>query len=472
MMKTTEDTGSAVVAELPSDLDPFSALGSLSDLPFPVLLDSSLRHPELGGVSYLVADPFSWSLIDRAEPAHLRQVDEVLRRHELPSLPHLPPFQGGIINLCSYDLKTCFESIPDSINEFAVPQLFWGAYDVVFIFDHLEGRNWLVSQGLPETEPVARRERAENRLAWFQSRIKDPRPGTPAANSQKLDAAKISALHPSGIANSIFSNFSRSQYIQAVQKCIDYIEAGDIFQVNLAQRLLSRQQEDALSIYDRLRRKNQATFAAFLDLGKHQILSSSPERLLSVDGDWTVETRPIKGTRQRSCYPEANLFSAEGLITSEKDRAENVMIVDLLRNDLSKICLDESIQVSKLCGIEPYEYVQHLVSVIRGQLPGRPRFESLFKALFPGGSITGAPKVRAMEIIAEIEKVARGAYCGSLGYFGFNGTVDQNILIRTMTLGQGWVQIPVGGGIVSQSDPVSEYEETVHKAHGMLRAIV
>ncbi|MCG8586405.1 MAG: anthranilate synthase component I family protein, partial [Pirellulales bacterium] len=195
-----------------------------------------------------------------------------------------------------------------------------------------------------------------------------------------------------------------------------------------------------------------------------------PERLVQVR-DRDVETRPIKGTRSRTHQPEADLFVADQLLQSEKDRAENVMIADLLRNDLSRVCHDESVHVSDLCRLETYEYVQHLVSVVRGTLRHDYDDFDLLRAVFPGGSITGAPKVRAMEIIAELEPTARGPYCGSLAYVGFDGAMDASILIRTITASRGWWQLPVGGGIVAQSDPVAEYEETWHKAEGMLRAL-
>jgi para-aminobenzoate synthetase component 1 len=219
-----------------------------------------------------------------------------------------------------------------------------------------------------------------------------------------------------------------------------------------------------------LRRRNPATFAGYFDGGSLQIASASPERFVQVQNG-RVETRPIKGTRRRSPWPVADMFTGAELQASEKDRAENVMIVDLLRNDLSRVCDADSVRVDELCRLEVYETVQHLVSVVSGRLrPGSSAID-LLRATFPGGSITGAPKVRAMEIIAELEPTARGPYCGSVGFVGFDGAMDTNILIRTFTAGRGWVQFPVGGGIVADSDPAREYEETLHKAAGLLRAL-
>ena len=276
----------------------------------------------------------------------------------------------------------------------------------------------------------------------------------------------LSTARPPGLT----SDFAEGNYLAAVERAVEYIHNGDVFQVNLSQRLLHPAVDDAVSLYLRLRRCNPAPFSAYFDLGDYQIVSASPERFVDVR-DGVVEARPIKGTRQRSSRPEADLFAADDLLQSEKDRAENVMIVDLLRNDLSRVCRPESVLVTQLCHLEVYEYVQHLVSAVCGRLDDRRTPIDLIRAAFPGGSITGAPKVRAMEIIAELEPTARGAYCGSLGYLGFDGTMDLSILIRTITAARGWWQLPVGGGIVAQSDPRAEHEETWHKATGMIRAL-
>src|SRR5262249_54477854 len=244
----------------------------------------------------------------------------------------------------------------------------------------------------------------------------------------------------------------------------------DCFQVNVAQRLLYPASEPPLAVYERLRRRNPAPFAGYFDLGDYVIASASPERFLKVQGG-VVETRPIKGTAPRGVGPEEDLGRADALLASAKDRAENVMIVDLLRNDLGRVCEYGSVRVGALCRLESYPFVHHLVSEVRGRLRAGLGPVDLLRAAFPGGSVTGAPKVRAMEIIAELEPTARGPYCGSLGYVGFDGTMDTSILIRTVTIGQGWVQFHVGGGIVADSDPEREYEETWHKAEGLLQAL-
>jgi para-aminobenzoate synthetase component 1 len=344
---------------------------------------------------------------------------------------------------------------------------------VVVAFDHARQAAWLISQGLPETDARCRRERAADRMAKFRDLLSSK--ASPAGNGRSSPPMQLSAdtLAPQYDvfgSDQLTSNFSATGYRRAVQRAIEYIYAGDVFQVNLSQRLLHPAKSSSVDLYCRLRERNSAPFAGYLDGGDWQIVSASPERFLRL-ADGHVESRPIKGTRGRMLRPEADLFVADELRESEKDRAENVMIVDLLRNDLSRTCRPESVCVSQLCGLETYEYVQHLVSVVEGTLCRGSTPIELLRSSFPGGSVTGAPKIRAMEIIAELEPTARGAYCGSLGYIGLDGQMDTSILIRTITSARGWWQLPVGGGIVSQSEPDSEYEETWHKAAGMLRAI-
>ena len=265
-------------------------------------------------------------------------------------------------------------------------------------------------------------------------------------------------------------NFDSFGFREVVQKARDYIYAGDIFQVNLSQRLLCPARCDSATLYQRLRRVNAAPFAGYLDIGTAQIISASPERFLQVHERW-IETRPIKGTRPRTADLILESQTALELKSSEKDRSENIMIVDLLRNDLSRVCEIDSLNVNQLCEVEAFPYVLHLVSSIRARLRPEASVTDLVAAMFPGGSITGAPKIRAMEIIAELEPTVRGPYCGSLGYIGSDGNMDWNILIRTLTASRGWWQFQVGGGIVADSIPDQEEEETWTKAAGLVAAI-
>jgi len=460
-------------------VEPFGLVGDveelfrrLSGLRHCLFLDSARRDSQLGRYSFLTADPFNYLEIPADGRDALATLEHVALPYQSPPIPDLPPFQGGIAGLFGYDLNRSLERVPAArIDEFQVPALAVGFYDVVLAIDHVRGESWIISQGFPEIDPERRARRARIRLEEFRDRLASPATtrATRAAERRRDAAAlapQFAVPGPSGLT----SNFSADDYLRVIRRAIEYIWAGDIFQVNLAQRLLFPAHDDAVELYLRLRHRNPATFAGYFDLGSFQIASASPERFLKVAGR-EVETRPIKGTRQRIKRPEADLFAGDDLQQSEKDRAENVMIVDLLRNDLSRVCLPDSVRVTQLCRLETYEFVQHLVSAVVGTLRSDASPLSLLRAAFPGGSITGAPKVRAMEIIAELEPTARGPYCGSLGYLGFDGTLDTSILIRTITAGGGWWQAPVGGGIVAQSIPEREYEETWHKAAGLLRSL-
>lgn len=434
-----------------------------------------MRHETLGRFSYLMADPVLW-----LEPDSIREMRSQFSRLDSHSMEMLPPFQGGLAGLIAYDYNQRIEAIASTkFTDFTIPSLAFGLYDVIIAFDHHTQQSWLVSQGFEcpmglladQDAECSRTDRAQYRANLFLELLNsDPSQSvkheTGFSNREHL-APQFPVPGPAGLT----SDLSREGYLAAAQKCIDYIYAGDVFQINLSQRLLAAANCSSPELYRRLRVCNPATFSGFFDLGNSQVVSASPERFLSIHQS-EIETRPIKGTRRRTRFPQIDLAVAQQLLSSEKDRAENIMIVDLMRNDLSRICHDDSIEVTQLCELEKYQSVFHLVSAINGRLrPDVDVFEAL-EATFPGGSITGAPKVRAMEIIAELEPTSRGAYCGSLGYIGINGNVDFNILIRTITASEGWWQVPVGGGLVAQSNPIREYEETWTKAAGMLAAIV
>jgi para-aminobenzoate synthetase component 1 len=269
----------------------------------------------------------------------------------------------------------------------------------------------------------------------------------------------------------IRSSFTHGGYLNAVARVREYILAGDIFQANLSQRLEAPLGEPPWALYCRLRQRNAAPLAAYLDFPEALVLSASPERFLRVDIGGQVETRPIKGTRPRGVGPEHDAALGLALTESAKDQAENLMIVDLMRNDLSRVCVPGTVRVSELFALEHYATVHHLVSTVVGTLaPGTDALD-LIRAAFPGGSITGAPKVRAMEIIAEVEPSARGVYCGAIGYWSVTGQMDSSIAIRTAVARAGRVYFSVGGGIVADSDPEQEYCETLDKARGMIEAL-
>ena len=474
MHLTRTNDAPAAIEELVPAPAPQQVFLQLCHLPHCLFLDSARQDPVLGRYSFVAADPFGYVELPADGSDGLGELARRLAGTSAKTVAGLPPFQGGAAGLFGYELGRSLERLPrPALDEFQVPALAVGLYDVVVAFDHLQDRAWIISQGLPEIDPARRARRAAERLElardWLFGRGGTTNgPATPRLPD--VCQHELAPQFPLEGFDWLTSNFSRPGYLHAVRRAIEYVFAGDVFQVNLAQRLLCPARDDSVSLYLRLRERNPAPFAGYFDLGEFQIASASPERFLKVAAG-EVETRPIKGTRPRAEDPQARAQAELELLHSEKDRAENVMIVDLLRNDLSRVCRPESVRVSQLCEIETYRYVLHLVSAVRGQLRDECTAADLVRASFPGGSITGAPKVRAMEIIAELEPTARGAYCGSLGYLGFDGTLDLNILIRTITAGRGWWQAPVGGGIVAQSVPELEYEETWHKAEGLIRAM-
>ncbi|HHK41656.1 MAG TPA: anthranilate synthase component I family protein [Planctomycetaceae bacterium] len=474
MIPTSTDPETlAEVRELPSGCTPESVWQCLAALPHCIFFDSAAPHTKHGRYSFVAADPFERLVQPRAGTDIFALLRSRLADMATPRLPDLPPFQGGWAGVFGYELGQAFETYPCArFDEFAFPVAVIAGYDVVFAFDHSCDRAWIISQGLPETEPSARKRRARKRLEQFWELATASETPLPSTNLEedRLDISTLAPQFPTHFGSDITSTFSRADYEAAVARVIEYIRDGDVFQVNLSQRLLAPQRLSSVELYQRLRRRNPAPFAAYFDAGPFQILSASPERFLRVH-DRVVHTHPIKGTRFRSPHVEADLFAADDLLASSKDRAENTMIVDLLRNDLSRVCRDDSIFVETLCGLQRYQFVQHLVSVVRGELREGADALELLAVAFPGGSITGAPKIRAMEIIAELEPTVRGPYCGSLAYLGLDGSFDSSILIRTITAGRGWCQIPVGGGIVADSRPTEEYEETCHKARGLVEVV-
>jgi para-aminobenzoate synthetase component 1 len=473
-----------IVHRLSADLDVRHCFERLATLPHLLVLESSMRHETLGQYSYLMADPIAF-----VTPESIQELRSQLDGHGSEHVQGMPSFQGGLAGLVSYEYNRKIEAIEaNQYRDFDIPALAFGLYDVVLAFDQARSEAWLISQGFSESSQslsdrhARASQRAEEFLTVLQS--EPPRcesnsesaafftlePASGPATSSRKAASELAPQYPVPGPEGLTSNFNKPQYLTAAKKCIDYIYAGDVFQINLSQRLLAPAHCDSPQLYQRMRNCNPATFSGYFDLGDSQIVSASPERFVSVH-DGIVETRPIKGTRKRTRIPQFDLAVSQQLLSSEKDRAENIMIVDLMRNDLSRVCTDDSIEVTQLCELEKYQSVFHLVSAIQGKL--RPEYDAfdVLEATFPGGSITGAPKVRAMEIIAELEPTARGAYCGSLGYIDINGDADFNILIRTVTATDGWWQVPVGGGLVAQSDPNLEYEETWTKAASMLAAI-
>ena len=262
----------------------------------------------------------------------------------------------------------------------------------------------------------------------------------------------------------------REEYLRRIRRALDYIAAGDIYQVNLSHRIECPFEAEPVDLFRRLAELNPAPFAAYVDAGPFKVISASPERFVALVGD-RAWSSPIKGTRPRGATPADDRRLARDLLESPKDRAENVMIADLVRNDLGRVSRPGSVRVASLCALESFATVHHLVSTIEGRLEaGRGRID-LLRALFPGGSMTGAPKVRAMEVIDELEGEERGLYSGSVGYLSFDGTMDFNIVIRTLVLAGGRAHLRAGGAIVADSEPAQEFRETLDKARALLQAM-
>jgi para-aminobenzoate synthetase component 1 len=471
------------ILELDWGLAVEDALACFRDVPFQLLLDSARHHRQRDSrYSILTADPVSVVRLDTVPCGESPFVQlsewQNLLQSDADFSADVPPFCGGIAGLLSYELGEAFERLPRPQRDHSqTPALLAGLFDWALVWDHLQQRLLLTTLQLPPSLPT--RMSAGQRQQWVQQRLQErgrsdinnSAAGITAGGSASDQRTPPAGFHRVEPTSEIYSEFRRDEYVQTVQRVIEYIRAGDIFQANLSQRLVAPWDQDAVQLYRRVRAQNPAPFCGLLVHDDVAVISASPERFLQVDHTGVVETRPIKGTRRRLKSPVADLFAGNALIASPKDRAENVMIVDLLRNDLSRSCKVGSVQVTGLCEVERFATILHLVSTVRGELQEGRTVWDLLAGSFPGGSITGAPKIRAMEIIAELERSTRGAYCGSLFYCGPRGDFDSSILIRTFTLRQGWVHFPVGGGIVADSDPLDEYRETLHKASGMIRAL-
>ncbi|MBI5447135.1 MAG: aminodeoxychorismate synthase component I [Gammaproteobacteria bacterium] len=437
-----------------------------------VLLESARYSEELGRYSFICTDPFETLICkdgkvnlnsDLMNLDPLEYLKKASRKFKLNHIHDRPPFQGGVAGYLSYDFCHFFEKISfHRTDDLEFPDVSVGLYDLVVGFDHLNEKAWIFSSGFPELDENKRRRRAEERYGWMLEKLNQlEKLGEP----KKLSKCVLKK-------EEITSNFTKAEYKKSVGEVINYILEGDIFEANISQRFIATLPLELppYDLYQRLRVFNSAPFSAYINHGNVKLLSASPERFLKVSGD-VVEARPIKGTRPRGKSAEEDMEFIKELETSEKDFSENVMIVDLMRNDLSRVCEDNSVVVEKLCGIETFSTVHHLVSVIIGKLLSDNGPFEVLKATFPGGSITGAPKIRSMEIISKIEPTCRGPYCGSIGYIGFNGELDLSITIRTFSIKDNKITFQVGGAIVLGSDPEFEYEETLHKASGLMRSL-
>jgi para-aminobenzoate synthetase component 1 len=452
---------SPLITELPYREDSVALFEGIADEPWAIFLDSGGHLPGHSRFDVLVADPTA-TLVTRGNMTEMRGRDGsvelspempfalVKRCLGAPLEPHPTlPFGGGAMGYFGYDLGRRLERMPATAEDTdKLPEMAIGIYDWACVVDHHERRTWLVGA---DRDPATRR--GWDALVWRFS--------TPPEERYRPRFR---------VTSSVASNLTPDGYGGAFRRIQQYIANGDCYQVNLAQRFSATAAGDPWLAYQALRIINPAPFAAYLNLRFAQILSASPERFLRVRGA-QVETKPIKGTRPRAGHPRLDAALAEVLKESEKDRAENVMIVDLLRNDLSKACEPGSVQVPKLFDVESFATVHHLVSTVTGRLRPELHAADLLRGCFPGGSITGAPKLRAMEIIEELEPHRRGVYCGAIGYLGYDGAMDTNIAIRTLVHSGGTVRFWAGGGIVADSRLQEEYQESFDKAAALLRLL-
>ena len=413
----------------------------------------------------IVTRPESTDAADASDAAGAAESGRESGREEIATRD-VPPFLGGLVGYLAYDLGHELEQLPTiAPDDQGLPRLRLALHDWVVAWDRRTGAAWLAGRAL-DGDSV----RLERRLAEVRDRIRRPRPTTPAW--PRAESGADAAAEPEPEPLEFSSSLDRPAYEAGVERIRELIAHGDIYQANLTRRLVAPFRGDPWPLYRRLRTGDPSLFSAYLDLGRGQaILSASPEPFLSVDRSGVVASDPIKGTRPRGRSREEDRALAADLLASAKDRAENVMIVDVLRNDLGRVCVAGSVRVPRLCRLERTAAVQHLVSTVTGQLaPGRDGFD-LLAASFPGGSITGAPKIRAMEILEDLEPVRRGPYTGALGWWGPDGAMATSILIRTFVADGRRLTLHVGGGITYRSDPAEEWDETVAKARGPLGAI-
>jgi para-aminobenzoate synthetase component 1 len=445
--------------ELPYRENSATLFETVADLPWAVFLDSGSHDLAQSRYDIIAAEPHI-TLVTRGSLTEVRGAETELSREDPLALlrRHLEanpgagcelPFCGGALGYFAYDLGRRYEQLPTHARaEERMPEMAVGIYDWALVVDHLERRSWLVAQGRdPETD-------------WKWDRLVAQFSAPPAERARQ----------PFRITGPLASNLTRESYARRFRRVMDFIHAGDCYQINLAQRFSAPATGDPWSAYQALRIVNPAPYSAYLRTPYGSVLSSSPERFLKVR-DGAVETRPIKGTRPRAGHPRLDSERIAELQSSSKDRAENVMIVDLLRNDLSKNCETGSVKVPRLFEVESFATVHHLVSTVAGTLRADRDALDLLRGCFPGGSITGAPKHRAMQIIEELEPQRRGVYCGAIGYIGFDGNMDTNIAIRTLVCSGGSVRFWAGGGIVADSQLEDEYQETFDKAAALLKLL-
>jgi para-aminobenzoate synthetase component I len=455
-----------IVWEIPGARKLDEWFASAEEAPYPFLLESGAAHPRTGRWSFVGCEPF---LVLKSKGSRVwieekgrtqeflgnpcEELGRLIARFHVENCPADIPFTGGAVGFFSYDFGRHFERLPNlAEDDLGLPDMVLGFYNEVLVFDHLKSQAWFAATIFEKQDIRSAYEHVVQRFARWTEREK---------RSRNRVFAQTTDLIPLQ---------DQRAFTRGVKKALDYIGSGDIFQVNLSQRFETRFEGDLFSLYQTLRKVNPSPFGGYFDWGEGALVSSSPERLVAWDGEG-IETRPIAGTYPRGKTEPLDLTNHEALILDSKERAEHLMLVDLERNDLGRVSEYGSVHCEELMTLEDYSHVIHIVSQVRGKTRKGIGPVEILRALFPGGTITGTPKVRAMEIIDEIEPVRRGLYTGSMGYIGFQGKIDLNILIRTFVVKEDRAFIQVGAGVVADSDPDREYQETLHKAAALFKAL-
>lgn len=471
------------VTEIQTKLDPFGILCAFSEHKDLAFLDSSLTDGKLGRYSFMGVNPYlvlKGSGEECEIDGHLHtcniydKLSEILSENRIENHTEIP-FLAGCIGYLSYDFGTLSAGIPQgAVEDPVLPHYYFVFYDNLILFDQWENKTYISACGvlMPQEESTRHlEERIRNQEAGQENTDQEnaeqentDSENTDPENTERPEETKSTE------SPSITSNFGKEDYLEAVTRVREYIRAGDIYIANLSQRFSATTNKDAISIYRDLRELSPAPFAGLLCLDGFEVISSSPESFLRIRNG-RVQTRPIKGTRPRGKNRDEDECYRKELLESEKDKAELLMIVDLERNDLSKVCRPHSVKVNELFSLEEYSTVFHLVAEVEGQLKENVDAPECVRHCFPGGSITGTPKIRAMEIIGEIEGLNRSLYTGSMGYFSFDGNADFNIMIRTLVKKEDKVFLGAGGGITWDSREEEEYLETLTKAEAMIKAL-
>ena len=437
-------------------LDPFDCFIRLREDGPSFIFESHAGSPKTSRYSFIGVDPKIIINNKSDDPdISVELVRQLSLRNRVQRIDGIPPFVGGIVGYFGYGFAHLIETLPHkACNDLQIPDIVLMNVDIVVSFDNVLQKGWIIAT-VRENGPDELM--CRKRVSEVGDKIR-----------QRNGIVKTCRYN---LKTRLMSNLTKKEYMDMVTRCKEYISSGDIFQANLSQRLSAQVKGiDPLNLYRILRRINPSPFSAFFDTGEMQLVSSSPERLVRLN-EGIVETRPIAGTRPRGVDQLKNRIQQQELLTDEKERAEHIMLVDLERNDIGRVCRFGSVHVDEFMVLEPYSHVTHIVSNVTGSIRQDKDAIDLIQAVFPGGTITGVPKIRCMEIIDELETTARGPYTGSLGYISNTGDMDFNIIIRTFVIKDGWAHVQVGAGIVADSDPVREYNETLYKAEALIKTL-